>query len=182
MARSRASILVGVMLANAVWVSATAAQTALEIGVDAGLQIDGNGTDANVRTWGIPIRSVRAGLHVGAHTSLEAALGASRVELLNSIGEPTATNFEFGVSGLYHFGTDRSARRLHLLLGVPFRYGRVGDDTGTVSDSEYGILGGVGMTIPVRGALALRLQAQGIGWRHSTTRLSFLVGISTIVD
>jgi hypothetical protein len=119
---------------------------------------------------------------VGEHVSLEAALGASRIELLDSFGEPTATDFELGVSGLYHFGTDRRARRVHLLLGIPFRYTRVTDDTGTISDSEYGILGGVGATLPVRGPLALRLQAQGIGWRHSTTRLSFLVGISTLVD
>jgi hypothetical protein len=157
------------------------AQAPIEVGVDAGLQIDGNGSDAELRTWSLPVAALRVGLHTSERLAWEVTLGASRVEILDAPDSPVATDLDVGIQGLYHFGSNRESRRFHVLFGVPFRRTSIGDDTGTVSDSEYGIAGGVGLTLPLSSVAALRVQTRGIAWRHTTTRLSFLVGLSAFV-
>jgi len=161
-----------------VCVNAASAQQAIELGVDAGVQLAGNGTDLEQTSWQLPVSAVRIAAHTGDHLSFEGAVSVNRTSF-DDFDQTTVTAFELLSMALYHFGSDRSRRRVHLLLGVPIRYASASNSSGSYSDTEFGlIVGGIGLTLPVADHLGLRFQARGIGWEGSTTRLSFLVGFS----
>ena len=162
------------------WVAGgqASAQTPIELGVDAGLELIGNGTDLTYTSWDLPVGAVRVGLHVGEHVSIESSLSAGRLEG-DGPNATTVSTVELILSGLYHFGSDRSGRRFHVLLGIPVRRNSFSQGSFSDSSSEFGIVAaGVGLTMPVADHLAVRFQTRGIGWEGSTTRLSFLVGFS----
>ena len=166
------------LLAGSGLTSELCAQRAFELGLDAGVQLRGNGSDLTSVSYELPVSAVRAGLYVSPHVSLEAAVSATRVEL-DTFGSPTATAVEVLFAGLYHFGTDRTERRFHLLVGVPFRRTSASEGDSSISDTELGIVvAGIGVTLPVADRLGVRLQVRGIGWEGSSTRLSFLAGFS----
>ena len=159
---------------------ALSAQGHVEVGFDAGVVIDGDGTDAETLTIALPLQSIRMGFHLGRSFSLEMSLGGSRVKVLEA-PSTAVTSLGVGLSGLYHFGPDIERVRFHVLAALPFRYRRVSDDSGGLSDSEFGISAGVGLTLPFAEAWAMRLQSRAVGGSGSETQLSFLMGLSLLL-
>ena len=154
------------------------AQAPWEMGMDAGLELQGNGTDLDVVTVSLPFASLRAARHVSARVSVEADASFSHVSFPDRLSSPSATNLRASMAVLYHFGDDRARPRLYGSLGIPFQYVRASEGGQTLSDSEVGLLAALGATIPAGDRFALRTQARGIGWKGSRTSLSFLVGFS----
>ena len=174
----RVRVAVLLLLAFAFGTAAVSAQAPYEIGLDAGLELEGNGTDLDVVRVSLPFASVRAARHVSTRVSVEVDASFSHVSFPDRVSSPSATRFGSSVAVLYHFGDDRSRPRLHAALGVPFQYVRATEGELTLSDSEVGLLAALGATIPASDRLAIRLQTRGIGWKGSRTSLSFLVGLS----
>ena len=168
-------------VALAAWVTAVggvSAQRPIELGVDAGVRLSGNGSDIGLVAWELPVSAIRIGLHVSQRFSIESSLSASRLDR-DTFGSPTVTAVELLAMGLYHFGSDRASRRFHLMLGIPVRRSSASDGAVSISDTELGlVVGGVGLTLPLADHLAMRAQARALGWEDSTTRFSFLVGFS----
>ena len=178
--RAATGVLVALSLFFVSSTAELAAQGQVEVGFDGGVAIDGDGTDAEVRTIAFPLQSMRLGLHLGRRFSLETSVGFSRVDVLED-DESALTTFDFAAYGLYHFGQDIERVRFHLLGGLPFRYRAVPVGGDSESDTEVGVLLGAGFTLPFAEAWAMRLQTKGIGWKGSTTQLSILIGLSLLL-
>ena len=149
-------------------------QTPVEMGVDAGLTLGGNGTDIDIVTVAIPVTSFRVGLHPATHWSLETAVGLTTI----SANSTDVTALSMSLVGLYHFGADPTRTRFHLLAGIPFQYAHLGSQSTSDSEAEFGVTGGAGLTVPVIPQLAVRLQARYQAMFNTRTELSVLVGLS----
>ena len=179
-ARESLTLLLTTLALQTLAAGGLSAQGQVEVGFDGGVVIDGDGTDAEALTIALPLESIRMGFHLGRSFSLEMSLGGSRVKVLDA-PSTTRTSLGFGVSGLYHFGPDIDQVRFHVLAGVPWRYRSVSDDSDSLSDSEFGVSAGVGLTLPFAEAWAMRLQSRAVGWSGSETQLAFLIGLSLLL-
>lgn len=159
-----------------------AAQGEVELGVDAGVRFDLDGTETEAFSIAVPLPSLRLGLHLMRRFSLEARFGYQRRERRDITGSPTFTEVEAALYGMYHLGSDIRRPRFHLLLGVPVQRLRATQGEVEEADWDVGALGGIGLTAPVTGGWGVRIQAQGIGWEGAGSRASITVGFSAFVD
>ncbi|HET9948946.1 MAG TPA: outer membrane beta-barrel protein [Longimicrobiales bacterium] len=177
-AAPRVAIVALALLAAAAAAAAdAAAQGQVEVGFDGGARFDGEDWDSQRFTLALPFASVRTGLHFERRFSLETSFAWSRVEDLDT--DDALSQLDLALYGLFHLGDDIRRTRFHLLLGVPFRYA---ERSGQDAFSTVGVMGGLGVTLPLARVWAMRLQGQGAWFESDDTRLLFLLGFSAIVD
>jgi hypothetical protein len=147
------------------------AQMALEIGMDAGVNVGANGTDVDVTTVSAPVQALRVGVHILKRLSLESSTSFNLTSVQNG---PDLTRFRTDLTGLFHLGVDRTRLRPYLKGGLSYRL----VDFGEFSDGEFGIVGALGVTVPVIRQVALRFQG-GVDAQFSTRNdFTGLVGFS----
>ncbi len=145
-------------------------QVALEFGTDAGVRVGANGTDVDITSFSVPIGSVRFGVHVAPHWSIENSTSFDFTSFENSTD---LTLLRTDIAGLYHFGSNRGSLRPYLKAGMSYRFVDF-----EASDGEFGILGAAGLTWPVAKQIALRFQGGVDSMFDSRNEFSGLVGFS----
>lgn len=147
--------LAGAVCVAAVWTlvpgSATAQSPRVELGIDAAFQVAIPDDGDRLTTVEVPLGRVRIGNYLGDHTLVEAGGGFA---LASQSGESaSAGRGELSVS--YHFGPDASRVRPFVLLGGAARFAHADGET----EWQGLATGGVGVKLPVRRVLAIRLEA-----------------------
>jgi len=129
--------------------------------------------------YDIPVKAIRIGFYLNDRVSIEPMVGLSNADTQNG---PDATLLETSVAALYHFGSDPAKRRFFLMAGIPFVYTRLADRGNTFTESEFGLMGGVGVSVPVGHQFLLRFEGRGDAMFSSRNRFSGLVGLSFLVN
>lgn len=141
--------------------AAAHAQATTELGTDASVQTTfGSGT--NVTTVAFPSASIRAGFYAGPYVSFEPRVGV----LSTSGGGSTATVYAGSLSLLLHASQARAGIGPYVrpFVGIT---GVSGDGSST-SQTEAGV--GVGVTLPLAGELATRLE---LNYAHAFSSSDF---------
>lgn len=152
-ARRVVASVLGVVAGAALLAAPAVAQSPrMELGVDAAVQVAFPDEGDRLTTVEVPLGRVRIGSYVGERTLVEVSGGFA---LASQSGESaSAGRGDLAVS--YHFG-DGDERRIRpfLLLGGAARFAHRDDAT-----AWQGLaIGGVGVKIPVRRVLGVRLEA-----------------------
>ncbi len=72
--------------------------------------------------------------------------------------------------------------RFFVLTGIPYIYQRIVLYVESMSDSQFGLLGGAGVTAPVSSDVTIRLQGRAQAMFSTRTIFSLLVGVSFMLD
>jgi hypothetical protein len=137
------------------------AQATTELGTDASIQTTfGSGT--NVTTVAFPSASIRAGFYAGPYLSFEPRVGV----LSTSGGGSTATVYAGSLSLLLHTSQARAGIGPYVrpFVGIT---GATGGGS-SASQTEAGV--GVGVTLPLAGELATRLE---LNYAHAFSSSDF---------
>jgi len=140
-----------------------------EIGVDAALSLGLDSPRANVLS--IPVGSLRAGYFASDVFEIEPFFSLNN---FSGQGQTSATAYNIGVGGLYHFSPERTKSQVYVR---PF-LDLVGASGGGTSKSNVGIGVGVGMKWPeLNGRMAWRGEANFMSI-NSRASLNLLWGLS----
>jgi len=152
--------------------SAPASQRALwELGFDS--QLSFGLDDPRVTMLRIPAANFRAGYWASDVLSIEPFFSLTHI---NVSGGGSASNYEIGAGGLYHFSESRVRRQFYVRPFLTFVGSSVSGGGGSNSDVGVGVGGGVKWP-KLGGRMALRGEAN-IETINSSTAINLLFGLS----
>lgn len=126
-----------------------AAQSGVELGMDAGLSFDLG--DVSAVLIEVPVQSIRAGFMVAEQVSIEPALG---INYLKVEDEDKVLTMNLDLGALYHFGSDVQ-RGLYVRPSIGLSL----IDVGGGSFTQFTAGAGVGTKIPIADRVVTRLEA-----------------------